>query len=98
MTKSNPLYFSFKIIGLIAFILIFALFYDTESSTIPVKELILGTEAYHDSHYDNIKKQLYHRIEVQPFNAIALLIFALAVTHTFFARKITEISHSLKKK
>lgn len=60
--------------------------------------LILNSEQYQDPHFGSISKQLLHRIEVQPFNAIAFLIFALAITHTFFARKIAATSDNLKKK
>ncbi len=62
------------------------------------KELILNPEQYLDNNYDSIKKQLLHRIEIQPFNAIAFLIFVCAITHTFFARKINQLSENLKKK
>lgn len=62
------------------------------------KELILKPEAYQDTHFESIKNQLIHRIEVQPFNIASLIIFILAITHTFFARKIHQASIHLKQK
>lgn len=39
---------------------------------------------------------LRHRIEVEPFNLVASLIFLGAILHTFFAPKIMHKSHELK--
>lgn len=50
-----------------------------------------------DQVYENapLKEQLLKGIETQPFNLYASLIFALAILHTFFARKITSFSKKL---
>lgn len=63
-----------------------------------MQELILNPEHYMDANFQSIGAQLLHRIEIQPFNAIAFLIFFIAIIHTFFARKISQLSIHLKKK
>jgi len=39
---------------------------------------------------------LAHRIAVQPMNAVATVIFLLAIVHTFFAARLMKASHHLK--
>lgn len=67
-----------------------------ENTQIP-HALILNAEDYHDHHLKTISEQLTHRIHVQPLNLAALIIFVLAVTHTFFANTITAYAERLKK-
>jgi hypothetical protein len=43
-------------------------------------------------------QQLRHRIEAEPFNLVATIIFFLAVTHTFFAAKIMHYAHQWRHK
>ena len=42
--------------------------------------------------------KLCHRVERDPFNLAATIIFFLAVLHTFLAPKISSIAHHLEKK
>src|ERR1700722_2015419 len=95
MTRSNSLSLTFKVVSLIAFLGLLLFFLEATSHS-DAKELILNSEQYHDSDVVSIAKQLIHRIKVQPFNAIAFLIFAIAIIHTFFARKISQYSISLE--
>lgn len=54
--------------------------------------------AYEDSHFTSLVEQLAHRVSIQPFNAVATLLFLLAILHTFFAHQFTKISHRLQEK
>jgi hypothetical protein len=42
-------------------------------------------------------EQLLHRVQVEPFNLIATIIFFLAVVHTFFAAKIMHYAHEWRR-
>lgn len=42
-------------------------------------------------------EKLCHRVEVDPFNLAATLIFLLAIIHTFLAPKFQEIAHHLEQ-
>lgn len=52
-------------------------------------------QSYQDGHLD-LMQQLLHRATVEPFNLVALVIFILAILHTFFAGKISDISHAIQ--
>lgn len=54
------------------------------------------TEYEADEFGASLSDILRHRIEVEPFNLVATLIFVGAVLHTFFAPKIMHKSHELK--
>ncbi len=43
-------------------------------------------------------QKLCHRVEVDPFNLAATIIFFLAILHTFMAPKISSYAHHLEKK
>jgi hypothetical protein len=49
-------------------------------------------DSYNDA-TQPLLQQLRHRIDAEPFNIVATLIFFLAVLHTFFAAKITHYAH-----
>ena len=50
-------------------------------------------EAYQDSHLESIGEILKHRIQVEPFNLAATLIFLCAIVHTFLTSRFMEVSH-----
>jgi len=58
----------------------------------PGQELILSLDAYQDEGYQSTQEQLLHRIHVQPFNLISLILFVCAIIHTFFAHYFTSLS------
>ena len=60
-------------------------------------EFPMSLESYNDTHLESITQILQHRIQVEPFNLIATIIFICAVIHTFLASKLTTISHQRKK-
>ncbi|MDX2471935.1 MAG: putative Na+/H+ antiporter [SAR324 cluster bacterium] len=53
----------------------------------------LSLDAYHDSHMDSVSEKLSHRMESEPLNLWASLIFACAIFHTFLAAKFTAMAH-----
>jgi hypothetical protein len=52
---------------------------------------------YGDSEIDTIAGKLQHRIQAEPFNIVATLIFFLAIVHTFLSSKLLAISHKWEK-
>ncbi|MES0489957.1 MAG: putative Na+/H+ antiporter [Leptospirales bacterium] len=60
------------------------------------KELPKPLSCYEDSHIESLTEKLWHRIDVEPFNLIASLIFLLAIMHTFVATKFTALAHKLE--
>ena len=52
-------------------------------------------ESYNDADFESITQILKHRIEKEPFNLVATIIFLCAIIHTFMASKFTDISHRL---
>ena len=48
---------------------------------------------YRDADVGNVWAILKSRARAEPFNVVATVIFLLAIAHTFFARKFTEVSH-----
>jgi len=57
-------------------------------------EFPLNLESYGDDNLDGIGAKIRNRIELEPFNLIATLIFLCAIIHTFMASKFMSISNS----
>jgi len=57
-------------------------------------EFPLSLESYGDDNLDGIGAKIQNRIEREPFNLIAALIFLCAIIHTFMASKFMSISDS----
>ncbi len=62
--------------------------------------LPLPVSAYEDSHLTSLIEVLRHRVQVEPLNLLATVIFFLAIIHTFFApmllrwaRRVEESKH-----
>ena len=56
----------------------------------------LPLTAYTSSPGDGLLSILWSRIEADPFNAVATVIFLLAVIHTFFAARFIEAAHRVQ--
>lgn len=54
--------------------------------------------SYDDQGVQEVSEILKNRIEKEPFNAVATIIFILAIIHTFMATKFTALAHRLEKK
>ena len=55
----------------------------------------LPLSSYNDSHL-GLFDQLFHRIDVDPFNLVASLIFLGAILHTFVASTFMKLSHDIQ--
>ncbi|MGB0369901.1 MAG: putative Na+/H+ antiporter [Opitutales bacterium] len=59
-----------------------------ESSGFPI-----ALEEYHDEDVDSVLGKLQYRIEQDPFNLVATIIFFMAILHTFMAGKFMDMAH-----
>jgi hypothetical protein len=50
-------------------------------------------ESYADGQVTNVAQKLLGRIQADPFNLVATVIFVAAIMHTFLAAKFRAISH-----
>jgi hypothetical protein len=66
----------------------------SEAAAGEAHEFPLSLESYGDDNLNGIGAKLRNRIEIEPFNLIATLIFLCAITHTFMASKFMSISNS----
>jgi len=55
-------------------------------------------ESYNDAHLSSVWEILRNRVEKEPFNLIATLLFACAVLHTFFTHKFREWAHRFEER
>jgi len=55
-------------------------------------------ESYDDSHVTSVVEKLKHRIDIEPFNLIASLMFLAAIIHTFLTHKFRHYSHVLEER
>lgn len=55
-------------------------------------------EAYDDGHVTSLFEKLKHRIDFEPFNLIATLLFLGAIIHTFLTHKFRHYSHVLEER
>lgn len=53
-------------------------------------------ESYQDAELASLGAVLRHRIEVQPFNLVATLLFAAAIVHTFLATRFRRLAHRVE--
>ena len=61
---------------------------DHEGSGFPI-----ALEAYHDEDINSVIGKLKSRIEHDPFNLVATIIFFMAILHTFMAGKFMKMAH-----
>ncbi|MGE3312434.1 MAG: putative Na+/H+ antiporter [Limisphaerales bacterium] len=54
-------------------------------------------ESYGDANLGSIGAILRHRVEVEPFNLLATLLFFGAIFHTFLATKFRNIAHHIEE-
>ena len=54
-------------------------------------------ESYGDSAETSVAKKLIGRVQSDPFNAVATLLFLAAICHTFVAPKFRAVSHRFEK-
>lgn len=61
-------------------------------------KLILDLSTYSDSAYGDVRDQLIHRIRIQPFNLISLVIFVCAIIHTFCTHFFRVLAKQLRNR
>jgi hypothetical protein len=54
-------------------------------------------ESYKDGHMESIGARLIHRIQQEPFNLFATLIFFLAIIHTFLTGRFMAVAHKWER-
>ena len=59
----------------------------------PVVEFPLPVDSYHDQQISSLFGKLLGRIQRDPLNIVATIIFFAAIVHTFLAAKFLEIAH-----
>ena len=68
----------------------------TVFAALPGASFPVPVEAYGDAGQTGLWNVLVHRVQVEPFNLVATVIFALAILHTFLAPKIVNLSHAIQ--
>jgi len=63
----------------------------------PTAPFPVPIESYSDASTTNLGAKLLGRIQAEPFNLVATLIFLAAIVHTFLAAKFRAISHRYEK-
>jgi hypothetical protein len=53
-------------------------------------------ESYEDAGMAAVSDKLVHRVKMEPFNAVATVLFICAITHTFLASRFMAMSHAYK--
>lgn len=61
-------------------------------------ELILDSNEYGDEAISSIPRRLVHRLAIQPFNLISLIIFICAILQTLFAHQFNVLSGKLRQR
>jgi hypothetical protein len=70
-----------------------------EEGTVTLPFSLQGYEAFEQAHGINtLGDVLLHRIQENPFNLVATIIFLLAVVHTFMAGHFQKLAHKLEVK
>ena len=64
---------------------------------VPTGEFPRGLSSYPASPDATVWQILLQRIQLEPFNLVATLIFLLAILHTFVAPKLMKLSHRLAR-
>ena len=65
-------------------------------SDVSSSEFPRSLDSYHDADFESISEIIKHRIDLEPFNLVAAIIFILAIIHTFMASRLTNLSHKLR--
>ena len=55
-------------------------------SDVSSSEFPRSLDSYHDADFESISEIIKHRIDLEPFNLVAAIIFILAIIHTFMAQ------------
>src|SRR5260370_1342902 len=59
----------------------------------PIVDFPLPLDSYHDQQIPSLFGKLMGRIQREPLNLVATIIFFVAIIHTFLAAKFQKIAH-----
>src|SRR5215470_16759942 len=68
------------------------------AETSPAREFPPRLESYADANLSGLGEVLQHRVQVEPFNLWATLLFIAAVIHTFMTHKFLSWAHVLEER
>src|SRR5687767_14887810 len=68
------------------------------SGVAPAFEIPRPLSTYPSASDQSLAGELAMRLEVEPFNAIATGIFALAILHTFMAARFSALAHRVQER
>lgn len=68
---------------------------DTHGNTEMISDFPRSEDSYDDENLDNFFEIFVHRIKEEPFNAVATLIFFIAIVHAMMASFFIKKSHQL---
>jgi hypothetical protein len=63
----------------------------------PAVDFPLPVESYHDQQIPSLFGKLTARIQREPLNLVATIIFFAAIVHTFLAARFRKIAHSYQQ-
>ncbi len=62
----------------------------------PAGEFPPSLDSYQDRDMTHLWPVLVHRVQAEPFNLVATIIFLIAIVHTFLAPKLMHLSHQVQ--
>ena len=71
------------------------LIYSQEITDLPLPRSV---DSYADGDFGSLLKILLHRIQMEPLNIIATIIFICAIIHMFMARKLYDLAYRVDRK
>ena len=63
----------------------------------PAAEFPLPVDNYHDQQISSLFGKLMARIQREPLNAVATIIFFAAIVHTFLAARFRKLAHQYQR-
>ena len=67
-----------------------------DEATTAVHEIPRALESYPSAADQSLAAELLMRVQVEPFNALATIVFALAILHTFAAARFSALAHRVQ--
>jgi Putative Na+/H+ antiporter len=65
---------------------------------VPSSDFPLPVDSYHDQQIPSIFEKLAHRIQREPLNLVATVIFFAAIVHTFLTAQFRKIAHHYQRR
>jgi Putative Na+/H+ antiporter len=65
---------------------------------VPARDFPLPVGSYHDQQIPSIFEKLAHRVQHEPLNLVATIIFVAAIIHTFLTAQFRKIAHRYQRR